>query len=172
MVGALLTACGSPTPKTIDTVTEKIGNLTFETPVGWNKELTEHDSYNYYSYTSGDDAEGFLSVVYDKEPSDNISISDFDYHFKESHDGIDIVYTDTSDSFLGDKPIRIGYGTWQYNFEGTVGDLYDLETIAMYDADLKKIEVSFMYKDELAGDGYADYAAKLIDTMELVYDYS
>lgn len=171
-VSMLATACGNPEPKTINTITEKIGNLTLETPTGWNKELSEYDSYVYYSYSSESDGDGFLSVVYDKKPSDNISISDFDYLFKESHDGIDIVYTDISDSFLGDKPIRIGHGTWQYNFEGTVGDLYDLETVAMYDADLKRIEVSFMHKDELANEGYADYAEKLIDTMNLVYDYN
>ena len=171
-VSMLATACGNPEPKTINTITEKIGNLTLETPTGWSKELSEYNNYVYYSYSSENDGDGFLSVVYDKEPSDNISISDFDYLFKESHDGIDIVYTDISDSFLGDKPIRIGRGTWQYNFEGTVGDLYDLETIAMYDADLKKIEVSFMHKDELANEGYADYAEKLIDTMNLVYDYN
>jgi len=41
----------------------------------------------------------------------------------------------------------------------------------MYDADHKQIQVDYMYLDEKAKEGYADYADTLMSTMQLIYDY-
>lgn len=167
----MVTACGSPTPKTIATEKEKIGNLTIEAPTGWDKDVSDEGSYTSYLYSksTGDDADAVLTIYYYKEPSDSISISDFDGTFEEFHLGINIVYTDIDDNFLGDKPIRIGRGTWTNDDDDTT---YNLTTIAMYDADYKRIEVNYVYLDSLANEGYASYADTLVDTMELIYDYS
>ena len=167
----MVTACGSPTPKTIATEKEKIGNLTIEAPTGWDKDVSDEGSYTSYLYSksTGDDTDAVLTIYYDKEPSDSISISDFDWTFEEFHQGLNVVYTDIDDNFLGDKPIRIGHGTWSYDD----GDkAYNLTTVAMYDADYKRIEVNYVYLDSLANEGYASYADTLVDTMELIYDYS
>lgn len=167
----MVTACGSPTPKTIATEKEKIGNLTIEAPTGWDKDVSDEGSYTSYLYSksTGDDADAVLTIYYYKEPSDSISISDFDGTFEEFHLGINIVYTDIDDNFLGDKPIRIGRGTWTNDDDDTT---YNLTTVAMYDADYKRIEVNYVYLDSLANEGYASYADTLVDTMELIYDYS
>lgn len=165
-----MTACGGIKQKAIETKQERIGLLTFNSPIGWEKSLDEKEINNIYTYSVNEDGDALLMIYYDKDPTETISISDFDYTFEEFHEGIDIVYTETKDSFLGDKPIRIGTGTWQYNYNGKVGDLYDITTIAMYDADQRKIEVQYMYKDKLGSEGYSDYASELVDTMELVYN--
>lgn len=169
-----LTACAAPAPPKIDTVEEKIGNLTIQAPVGWKKDVDDsYDLFTSYSYTKveNDKRIAFLTVYIYKEPEDNFSISDFDYLFEDDHDGIDIVFNQVNDTFLGDKPIRSGSGTWQINYDGTVGDLYDLTRAAMYDADHKQIQVDYMYLDEKAKEGYADYADTLMSTMQLIYDY-
>lgn len=168
----VLASCGGSGAKTIATTTEKIGNLTIQAPVGWEKDIQEDDSQIIYNYMANEDGDALITIWYSQHPKAEISISDFDYIYEEQYDGIDIVYTDVNDSFLGDKPIRIGSGTWQYNYEGNIGDLFDNTVITMYDADCQMIEVSYMYKDALADKGYADYATTLIDTMELIYDYS
>ena len=167
-----MTACSGAKQKSIETKQEKIGLLTFNSPIGWEKSLDEKEIFNSYTYSVNEDGDALLMIYYYKDPTETISISDFDYTFDEFHQGIDVVYTETKDTFLGDKPIRIGTGTWQYNYNGEVGDLYDLTTIAMYDADQRKIEVQYMYKDKLSSEGYSDYATELVDTMELVYNWS
>ena len=167
-----MSACGGTKQKHIETKQEKIGLLTVNSPVGWEKSLDESEIYNSYTYSVNEDGDALLMIYYYKDPTEAISISDFDYTFDEFHEGIDIVYTDTKDSFLGDKPIRTGTGTWQYNYNGKVGDLYDITTIAMYDADKRRREVQYMYKDSLSSEGYSDYATELVDTMELVYSWN
>ena len=169
-----LTACAAPAAPKIETVEEKIGNLTIQAPVGWEKDVDDsNEFYTSYSYTKNEKEKviAFLTVYIDKEPEDNFSISDFDYLFEDDHDGIDIVFNQVNDTFLGDKPIRSGSGTWQINYDGNVGDLYDLSRAAMYDADHKKIHIDYIYLDEKADEGYAEYSDKLMSTIKLIYDY-
>jgi len=167
----MVTACGSPTPKTIATEKEKIGNLTIVAPTEWDKDVSDEGTYTSYLYSksTGDDTDAVLTIYYYKEPSDSISIADFDDRFEEFHQGLNIVYMDIDDNFLGDKPIRIGRGTWSYDDNDKA---YNLTTVAMYDADCREVVVNYMYLDSLADEGYASYADTLVDTMELIYDYS
>ena len=168
----VLASCGSQ--KKIQTTTEKIGNLTIESPVGWDKEIDDsYDLYTVYTYSKleGDKLLADINIYVDKDVTPDFSINDFDYLFDDNHDGIDIVFTEVNDSFLGNKPIRKGCGTWQYNYNGEKGDLYDQYVAAMYDADCRMIHVQYMFLDSLAGDGYQDYANTLFDKMTLTYDY-
>ena len=158
----------------IHTVEEKIGNLTIQAPVGWEKDVDDsYDLFTSYSYKKVENDKGiaFLTIYFSKDAKEDFSVSDFDYLFNEEHDGIDIVFNHVDDTFIGDKPVRQGSGTWQTNYDGTVGDLYDLTRAAMYDADHKQIQVDYRYVDEKAKEGYADYADTLMSTMQLIYDY-
>lgn len=169
-----LTACAAPAAPKIETVEEKIGNLTIQAPVGWEKNVDDsYDLFTSYSYKKVENDKGiaFLTIYFSKDAKEDLSVSDFDYLFNEEHDGIDIVFNHVDDTFIGDKPVRQGSGTWQTNYDGTVGDLYDLTRAAMYDADHKQIQVDYMYLDEKAKEGYADYADTLMSTMQLIYDY-
>ena len=169
-----LTACAAPAPPAIKTAEEKIGNLTIQAPVGWDKDIDDsYDLFTSYTYKKVENDKGiaFLTIYINKDSKEDFSVSDFDYLFDEEHDGIDIVFNQVNDSYIGDKPVRQGSGTWQTNYDGNVSDLYDLKRAAMYDADCKLIQVDYMYLDELAGQGYADYADTLMDTMQLIYDY-
>ena len=168
----ILASCGSSNK--IQTNTEKIGNLKIEAPVGWDKEIDDsYDTWTSYSYVKyeGDKYISGIVVYVDKETNPNFSISDFDYIFEDSHDGIDIIFYETNDEFLGNKPIRKGYGIWQYNYNGEKGDLYDRYVAAMYDADCRKIMVDYMYLDSEKTKGYEDFANTLFDKMVLTYDY-
>jgi hypothetical protein len=167
-----LTACAAPAPPAIKTAEEKIGNLTIQAPVGWEKitddKSKEFTRYSYY-VESNDETQAFLSIYYNKDPNPDFSISDFDSYFdaNQMNTNSDTIYTYDSinDDFLGNKPIRKASGTW-YD-----GKLYDRTFVMMYDADCKRIAVEYNYLDELADKGYADYADTLLDTMQLIYDY-
>ena len=171
----ILTACAGSTPPPIETVEEKIGNLTIQAPVGWEKTIDDsYDFWTCYTYMkSSKDNTGIalLSVYIDKEVQESVSISDLDYQFEDDNDMVQIHFNDINDNFLGDKPIRIGHGTWQTNYQGNIGPLFDLTKVSMFDADLRGITVEYMYLDEVADQGYSDYANKLVDTMQLIYDY-
>lgn len=167
-----LTACAAPAPSAIKTTEEKIGNLTIQAPVGWEKSTDdkskEFTRYSYY-VEGNDETQAFLSIYYNKDPNQDFSISDFDPYFDTDamNANSDAIYTYDSinDDFLGNKPIRKASGTW-YD-----GKLYDRTFVMMYDADCKRIAVEYNYLDELADQGYADYADTLLDTMQLIYDY-
>ena len=168
-----LSACAAPAPK-IKANPEKIGNLTIQAPVGWDKDIDDsYDLFTSYTYTKAEGNKGiaFIIIYVDKDTKEEISISDFDYLFSEEHDGIDIVFDQVNDDFLGDKPIRKGSGTWQTNYDGNIGDLYDLTRAAMYDADRRCITVDYMYLHDRAKDGYEDFAKTFFDGMTLTYDY-
>ena len=46
-----LTACAAPAAPKIDTVEEKIGNLTIQAPVGWEKDVDDsYDLFTSYTY--------------------------------------------------------------------------------------------------------------------------
>lgn len=166
-----LTGCGRVE---IKTVPEKIGNLTIEAPVGWDKDIDDSSEfYTFYSYsdTDGDRLLAYIFITVDKKVNPDFSINDFDYEFEDSHDGADSIFTEINDDFLGDKPIRKGQGTWQYNFNNKKGELFDQYVAAMYDADCRKIKLSYRYVHDLADKGYEAYYEKLFSTMLLTYDY-
>ena len=172
LVLLLLTSCSSSKTAKIQTVPEKIGNLTIQAPVGWEKVTKDsNEDFILYSYylEDGDVANAFISIYYDREPTYNYSISDFDPYFDSDfmNANSDVIYTyDTvNDDFLGDKPIRKASGTW-YD-----GNLYDRTFVMMYDADCKKIAVEYLYLDKIASEGYADFADEFLDGMTLTYDY-
>lgn len=170
-VGLVACSCAAAKPK-IETVEEKIGNLTIQAPLGWEKS-TDDDSKDFTQYSyyveEGGETQAFLSIYYDKEANQDFSISDFDPYFDadtmNANSEALYTYDSVNDDFLGNKPIRKASGTW-YD-----GKLYDRTFVMMYDADCKRIAVEYNYLDELADQGYADYADTLLDTMQLIYDY-
>lgn len=172
LIMLLLTSCSSSKTTKIQTVPEKIGNLTIQAPVGWEK-VTKDDYEDFIQYSyyleDGDETPAFISIYYDREPTEDYSISDFDPYFDPDfmNSNSDVLYTyDTiNDDFLGNKPIRKASGTW-YN-----GNLYDRTFVMMYDADCKKIAIEYVYLNKIASEGYADFANEFLDGMILTYDY-